>query len=334
VATIKDVARVAKVSTATVSRVVHGLDRVSDKTKNKVNKVIAELGYRPNINARALKNRRSDTIGMVTPNLSAVFFGTMASGIEEAARKANYKVMMSNSLYETATEIEAIESLRENGCENIILHSDFSDDETLIRLANEVPGLVIINRFIKQIAHRCVWVDNVAGGRVTAEYLLEMGHSKIAIVSSEFKNRDPMDREKGIQQVLSLENTKVSETLIKRVIPNIQGGYDAAVSLVESGEEFSAILVYNDIMSIGVMNALHDAGKKVPEDVSVIGFDDIFIAQASRPALTTMHYPIEEMAMYAVRLSMALTDNTTTPTAKTHLFMADLVERNSVVKRN
>lgn len=146
-ATIKDVARVAGVSTATVSRVVHHGGQVGDACRARVKKVIAELGYRPNTNARALVSKKSDTLGVVTPRLSMTFFGTLAAGVENAARENSYKLLMSNSLYETETELEAIESLREHSCNAIILHSEYSDEKTLQELARQVPYLVLINRF-------------------------------------------------------------------------------------------------------------------------------------------------------------------------------------------
>ncbi|GLR69826.1 LacI family DNA-binding transcriptional regulator [Agaribacter marinus] len=330
-ATIKDVARLAGVSTATVSRVVHGLDLVSDKARIKVQKAIAELNYRPNTNARALKSRKAELIGMVTPNLSAPFFGALASGIEEAARKHNYKVMMRNSLYETETEIEAIESLREHGCQNIILHSDFSDDETLTRLAEEFSGLVIVNRFIPAIANRCVWLDNQTGGRMMAEYLLRSGHTDIAFISSTYKNRDPVDRLKGSQQVLMENGLNVPDSRVILTDPDIQGAKSATKALIDSGAKVSAIVAYNDMMAVGVMNALQEAGIQVPEEVSVMGFDDLFICLACHPHLTTMKYPVAEMGAYATSLTIELTNKPDTVPSRTHLFMPELVARESVL---
>ena len=137
-ATIKDVAKVAGVSIATVSRVIHNKGKVGDVCRARVKKVIVELGYRPNSNASALASNTSNTIGVVTPKLSMPFFGSLASGVENGARENNFKLLMANSLYETESELKAIESLRENNCKAIILHSEYSDEKTLIKLAKEI----------------------------------------------------------------------------------------------------------------------------------------------------------------------------------------------------
>ncbi|MCD8476390.1 MAG: LacI family transcriptional regulator [Shewanella fodinae] len=169
--TIKDVARIAGVSTATVSRVIHNGSQVGDACRARVKKVIAELGYQPNANAQALVSKTTNTIGVVTPRLSMSFFGTLASGVENAVRENGYKLLMANSLYETQSELDAIQSLRQHNCQAIILHSEYSDEATLIRLAAEIPGLVLVNRYIPQIANRCVWLDNIRGGQWVTEYL-------------------------------------------------------------------------------------------------------------------------------------------------------------------
>ena len=146
-ATINDVAKIAGVSIATVSRVVHNKDNVSDACRARVKKIIAELNYRPNRNASALAGKTTNTIGVVTPKLSMPFFGSLASGVEKAARDSNFKLLMSNSLYETETELAAIESLREHNCKAIVLHSEYSDEEALIKLANEIKVMKEFNNF-------------------------------------------------------------------------------------------------------------------------------------------------------------------------------------------
>ncbi|ABD79948.1 LacI family DNA-binding transcriptional regulator [Saccharophagus degradans] len=329
-ATIKDVARVAGVSTATVSRVVHNGGQVGDACRARVKKVIAELGYRPNTNARALVSKKSDTLGVVTPRLSMTFFGTLAAGVENAARENSYKLLMSNSLYETETELEAIESLREHSCNAIILHSEYSDEKTLQELARQVPGLVLINRFLPSMANRCVWLDNVAGGKKITEYLIERGHKQFAVVTSVYQNNDPQSRLTGVKEALKNAGLKMPANNIVESTANMRGGEEAVQELLKRGAKFTAVVAYNDLMAVGAMNALQDAGIRVPEDVSVVGFDDLYITRACRPKLTTMSYPIEEMANYAAKLAIDLSTNPSNVQNRTHLFMPELIERNSV----
>ncbi|MDN4504327.1 LacI family DNA-binding transcriptional regulator [Alteromonadaceae bacterium BrNp21-10] len=329
-ATIKDVAKVAGVSTATVSRVIHDGGQVGEACRARVKKVIEELGYRPNTAARALVSKTTNTIGVVTPKLSMSFFGTLASGVEKAARENKYKLLMSNSLYETKSELEAIDSLRDHHCQSIILHSEYSDEKTLINLAKEVPGLVIINRYIGAIANRCVWLDNIAGGRESAQFLIDKGHRDFAVVTSIYQNGDPSFRVEGAQKTLAENHLSLSPRLIKEAAANIDGGEQATKALLAEGKPFTAILAYNDLMAIGAVHALFAAGLRVPEDVSVVGFDDLSVARVCRPRLTTMHYPVEEMASYATKLAIDLSRDPHCADGRTHLFLPTLVERDSV----
>lgn len=328
--TIKDVARIAGVSTATVSRVIHDGVQVGPACRARVKKVIAELGYRPNSNAQALVGKTSKTIGVVTPKLSMSFFGTLASGVEKSARENQYKLLMANSLYETKSELDAINSLREHNCHSIIIHSDYSDQKTLTKLASEIPGLVVINRFIAKIANRCVWLDNIQGADQAAQHLLDKGHTKFAIITSIYRNGDPELRVQGSRQALQRAGIDLPNAAIEESTANIEGGEQAVNALLAKGIKFTALLAYNDLMAIGAIHALFAAGLRVPEDVSVIGFDDLPLARACRPRLTTMRYPIEEMAHYASNLAMELNSPNKKISSQTHLFLAELVERDSV----
>ncbi len=332
--TINDVAKVAGVSIATVSRVIHNKGKVGDVCRARVKKIIEELGYRPNNNASALASKTSNTIGVVTPSISMSFFGSLASGVEKGARENNLKLLMANSLYETESELNAIESLRANNCKAIILHSEYSDEKTLIKLASEIPGLVLINRYIPEIANRCVWLDNISGSQVAAKYLIDTGHTNFAVVTSIYQNRDPSSRVEGIKNTLAKNHIKLPKINIEEGSSNIEGGEQAVKALLAKGCKFDALLAYNDLMAIGAIHALFDAGLRVPEDVSVVGFDDLSIGIACRPRLTTMHYPVNEMAFYATNLAIKLSKPTATPSKQTHLFIAELVKRDSVMDRS
>lgn len=328
--TIKDVARVAGVSTATVSRVIHDGGQVGAACRARVKKVIDELGYRPNANAQALVSKTNNSIGVVTPKLSMSFFGTLASGVEDTAREKGYKLLMSNSMYETQSEKEAINSLRYHNCQALILHSEYSDEDEIVALAQDIPGLVLINRYIPAIANRCVWLDNVTGSQRATDYLLSHGHRKFAAVTSIYQNRDPQLRLTGVRQSLERVGLKLPKNAVAEATANIEGGEQAVKDLLARGVKFTALVAYNDLMAIGAIHALFDAGLRVPDDVSVIGFDDLAVARACRPRLTTMHYPIEEMAAYAADLAIRLSDNKQKAGSQTHLFIPELIVRDSV----
>lgn len=328
--TIKDVAKVAGVSTATVSRVVNGQGKVGDQCRARVTKVIKELGYKASHKKTAVVNASSPIIGLVTPKISMAFFGLLAAGAEQMARDMGCNLMICNSMYEKESELSSIRSLVNQGCKSIILHSEYTDDKELIALADEIPGLVIINRFIPEISERCVWFDNINSAQRGAEFIMSQGHEDIAVISSIYQNGDPSARLVGTKQAMMLRGNSLDSDRIFEAAANIEGGMEATKELIDSGLPFTAIIAYNDLMAIGAIQALNKANIAVPEQVSVLGFDNLPIAKAAVPQLTTMSYPIEEMAKYAVDLSMSLIDNKPQHTRQTHLFVSTLVERDSV----
>ncbi|OUS25375.1 DNA-binding transcriptional regulator GalS [Thalassotalea sp. 42_200_T64] len=329
-ATIKDVARVAGVSVASVSRVVNKGPKVSKKTIDKVTKVMNDLAYTPNANARALVMQKSTTMGVVIPDLTDPFFASLANGVEQVARLQNMQLLLSTGQVSAETERQAINLLIEQRCDVMVIHSKKLSDDELIALTNKVPGLVLIDRYIKQIAHRCVWLDNLEGGKIAARHLLALKHQNFACISSKYKIDDPSLRLQGFENELNAADFEIEPTLIEYGEPNLQGGEITTQKLLASGKKFSALFVYNDAMAIGAISTLEDNGYRVPTDISVIGFDDVLLSRYSRPKLTTLNYPIEEMARQAANLAHQLANKTPTINEDEHLkHIPRLVKRES-----
>lgn len=305
-ATIKDVARVAGVSVASVSRVLNNGPKVSKATIEKVTKVMQALNYSPNANARALVTQKSTSLGVVIPDLVDPFFASLAQGVERVARQKNMQLLLSTGLVSAETERQAINLLIERRCDVMVVHSKKLSDQSLIDLANKVPGLVLIDRYIKEIAHRCVWLDNLEGGKIAARHLLALEHKDFACISSKYQIDDPLLRLKGFQDELKSTGVMIDDELIKFDEPTLQGGEIATQKLLASGKRFSALFVYNDAMAIGAISTLEDNGFKVPSDISVLGFDDVLLSRYSRPKLSTLNYPVEEMATQAANIGIEL----------------------------
>lgn len=306
-ATIKDVARVAGVSVASVSRVLNNGPKVSKATIEKVTKVMQALNYSPNANARALVTQKSSTLGVVIPDLVDPFFASLAHGIDQVARQKKMQLLLSTGLVTAETEMQAINLLIERQCDVMVVHSKKLSDEVLIDLADKVPGLVLIDRYIEELAHRCVWLDNLEGGRIAARHLLALEHQHFACITSKHQIDDPLLRLQGFQSELASAGTAIEEGLIEYGEPTLQGGEIATQKLLASGKQFSALFVYNDAMAIGAISTLEDNGFKVPLDISVLGFDDVLLSRYSRPKLSTLNYPVEEMAMQAANIALDLT---------------------------
>lgn len=327
-ATIKDVAKAAGVSVATVSRVVNNGPKVGEQTRKRVAQLMDELGYRPNANARALVTRKSTTLGVVIPELHDPFFASLASGIDQVARAHQMQVLLSTGLITAETERKALDLLLERRCEAIVLHSKYIPDDELLNLARTTPGLVLINRYLPEIAERCVWLDNWAGGQIAACHLVSLGHTQMACVMSQYNIDDPSVRLDGFEDGLKAAGLELSAECIIYAEPNQQGGEQAARELLSRDISFSAIFVYNDAMASGILSALADQGLRVPEDVAVIGFDDVLLARYLWPRLTTLRYPIEAMAVQAAELALAYCDQGA-DTQATYKYTPTLVRRAS-----
>ncbi|RDV27999.1 LacI family DNA-binding transcriptional regulator [Alteromonas aestuariivivens] len=329
-ATIKDIANAAGVSLATVSRVINNGPKVGEATRQRIKKIMLEMDYRPNANARALVTKRSASLGVVLAEMLDPFFATLAHGIETVTQERNVQILMSSGSIRRETELKAIETLLEHRVEAMVVHSKALDDATLIEFAREVPGFVLINRYIEAIGNRCVWLDNVAGGRLMADTMLRQGHRKLAVITSRYQIDDPAQRLQGIREALADAGIELPESNIEYSTPDHAGGESAIHNLMARGAEFTGVLAYNDAMASGAMTMLFDHYITVPDKVSVIGFDDVLLAQYCRPKLTTLRYPIEMMAAKAAELALAYAEGQQPEAGVTFKYTPTLVKRESV----
>ena len=328
--TIKDIAKIANVSVATVSRVVNKGPKVGDKTRQRVQKIMDELGYTPNANARALVTNKNTTIGVIIPDVSDPFFAALAHGVDNIARQNKIQLLISTCSIDAESERNAINLLQERQCRSIIFHSKKIPDEELAQLCLSIPGLVLINRCIENYAQRCIWLDNIEGGKIAARHLVSLNHSKIACISSQYEIEDRRDRLQGFVNELSKYQLTIDDELIVYCAPDQIGGEEAAQQLISSGKRFTSIFAYNDAMAIGAISTLEDNGLRVPKDVSVIGFDDVLLSKYSRPKLTTMNYPIVQMAEEAALLSLQLINGEKTQNRK-NKYLPRLIRRESTI---
>lgn len=184
-ATIKDVAKEAGVSTATVSRVINKSPKTTPSTVSSVKAAMIKLGYRPNANARALANRKNNLIGVLVGDVAAPFFGAMQQGVDKITRERGMQLLIGNGYHDPGIEREAIELLINSGSEMLIIHSKGLSDQELINLSKEVPGMVVINRYIPEIAQRCIASDNYKGAYMATEFLIGKGHQHIAYINAD-----------------------------------------------------------------------------------------------------------------------------------------------------
>lgn len=300
-ATIYQVAEHAGVSLATVSRVVNKNVRVSEKTKLKVQKAMAELGYRPNAAAKSLASNRSDSIGILVAELDGPFYGPMMSGIETELRKANKHTIITAGHSDEQKEKEGIEFLVSRSCDALILHVEAVSDEYLIELAKGSTPIVLINRYIEALADRCIILNNELGGYLATKALIDLGHKSFAYIAGPLWKVDVRDRFSGHQKALAEAGLVFDESLLAHGNFQEQGGYEAFNQLKTKQHQFSALVCGNDEMASGAMSAAHDAGLELPNQLSVIGYDNIIFSNYTRPKLTTICYPVKDMGMMAAQ---------------------------------
>ncbi|MBS4707943.1 HTH-type transcriptional regulator GalR [Aeromonas caviae] len=328
-ATIKDVALLSGVSVATVSRVINHSPKASQASRDAVFKAMHELNYHPNANARALAHQNNDTLGLIVADVSDPFFGTMVKAVEQVAQATGNFLLIGNGYHDAAKEKHVIEQLIGHRCSGLVVHAKMLPDEELIQMMSYVPGMVLINRIVPGFESRCVALDDRYGSWLATRHLIQEGHKKIGFLCSNHQISDSQDRLQGYLDALQEHNIPVDERLISRGSPDELGGEAAMTELLSRGQQTTAVVCYNDSMAAGALSVLSDNGIDVPQDLSLVGFDDVLISRYLRPRLTTVRYPIIAMATQAAELAIALAKGGPLPQT-THMFSPTLVRRHSV----
>ncbi|MDA9557102.1 substrate-binding domain-containing protein [Vibrio sp.] len=326
-ATVKDVAKEAGVSVATVSRVINKSPKASKHSIEVVSNAMQKLGYRPNAAARALVNKSSDKIGVVLSDASDPFFGSLVKAVDHIAQQHNKNLIVGNGYHNSESERRAIDMMIDNRCDAIVVHSKGLSDSELIKFAEEVPELVIINRRIPQIIERCVFLDNKLGAFLATTYLLEQGHTHIACFASNQSIEDASQRIAGYQEALEEFGLDKHHEYVIPTDPDAAGGEQAMQKLLQSKHNVTAIVTYNDYVAAGALSVLHEENISVPDSMSLVGFDNGLIARYLNPQLTTIDYPIMEMAKHATLLALAYKEKKPAPTFD---FAPRVIPRNSV----
>ncbi|WP_058913755.1 HTH-type transcriptional regulator GalR [Entomohabitans teleogrylli] len=329
-ATIKDVARLAGVSVATVSRVINGSPKASDASRAAVNSAMEQLNYHPNANARALAQQNTETIGLVVSDVSDPFFGAMAKAVEQVAYRTGNFLLIGNGYHNEQKERQAIEQLIRHRCAALVVHAKMIPDADIAALMAQFPGMVLINRIVPGYEKRCVALDDRYGAWLATRHLIQQGHRQIGFICSNHPISDAEDRLQGYYDALTEHGLPASDRLVTFGEPDESGGEQAMTELLGRGKAVTAVACYNDSMAAGAMGVLSDNGIDVPRQISLIGFDDILVSRYVRPRLTTIRYPLVTMATQAAELALALADNRPLPEV-THLFSPTLVRRHSVV---
>ena len=328
-ATIKDVAKLAGVSVATVSRVINNSPKASENSRLAVFSAMEQLQYHPNANARALAQQSTETIGLVVGDVSDPFFGAMVKAVDEIAWQTGNFLLIGNGYHNEEKERQAIEQLMRHRCAALVVHAKKIPDEELEKLMQQMPGMVLINRSLPAFQQRCIALDDRYGAWLATRHLIQQGHDQIAFICSTHTISDAEERLQGYYDALREFSLPCNDRLVAFGEPDEVGGEQAMTELLGRGRNFTAVACYNDSMAAGALAVLSDNGIRVPEEMSLIGFDDVLVSRYVRPRLTTIRYPIVTMAQQAAELALALANNRPLPEV-TNTFNPTLVRRHSV----
>ena len=334
-ATIRDVARAAGVSHQTVSRVINSEDTVAAETRERVRHAIRELEYVPSAIARSLSSDRTHTLGMVTTDVSDHFFGEAVVGAEAEARKHGLFLII-GTIEEGAADDEGayLRLMLERRIEGLVIARPrlrAASDALLRRLAERVP-VVEIASDISRPGVELVDVDNRQGGLDATQLLIESGHRLIATVTGPLEWPSAQARLEGYREALRRAKLAEPAALVATGKDwGLESGEQAAGRLVDSGKRFTAVFAQSDLLALGAIAHLRRRGQRVPEDVSVVGYDDIPVAAFVDPPLTTVRQPMREVGALAVRLIVERAGRGRAPSpAHRHLLRAPVIVRKSV----
>lgn len=328
--TIIDIAEKANVSPSTVSRVLRNSAGVAQQKRNAVMQAVAELDYRPNIFAQSLASGQSMTIGVLTQNFGSPFYDGILQGILQGMEETDYWPIFADGRWQPTVERQALELMLDRRVDGIILVGGQMAEPLLQEIAAELP-LIVVARELKTMPHHCLFVDNFQAAYDITRYLLSMGHRDIAHITATVEYRasvnDIFRRYEGYRQALLDVGLEPDPRLLVEGNLQQQSGVLAVEMLMSRGRPFSAIFATNDQMSFGARLALYRRGIRVPEDVSLVGFDDESSAAYMVPPLTTARQPGMEMGQAAAQAVLEMIQG---KSPQLSVFKAELVVRESV----
>lgn len=302
--TISDIARRADVSISTVSRVLRGTAGVTEPKRRAVMAAVDELNYQPNVFARGLASGQSMAIGVLTQNFGSPFYDTILQGVVQGLRDTHYSSVFADGQWHADIEREAVQALVQRQIDGLIVLGGYLPGELLAQFAARFP-VVVVGRRVAELEESCLYIDNQKAAYLATRHLIELGHRRIAHISGRPDHVDAQERKQGYLQALQEAGIEPLAELMVEGNFRRQSGVLALEMLLARGTAFSAIFAANDQMAHGTRLALYRRGIRVPEDVSLVGFDDEPVAAYMIPPLTTVRQPAVELGLEAATMVLA-----------------------------
>ncbi len=302
--TLEEIAEMAHVSRSTVSRVINGRPNVSDDVRKRVWKIIREVGYQPHAAARSLATNRSNILALIIPEpvtriFTDPFFPILIKGVADACNEHRYNLMLSLFTDRNEQEEQYLRVLKSGTLDGAVIASTTLDDPLVPRLLEDQVSFVMVGSYPDDRVNY-VDVDNVHGGQMAVEHLLRLGYENIATITGPMNMKASQDRFEGYKKALENRGLEVNGALVVEGDFTEQGGYAAMKKLLQ--EKPAAVFVASDTMAFGAARAIRDAGLSIPEDVALVGFDDLPVSSVTVPPLTTVRQPIERLGYMATEV--------------------------------
>lgn len=327
--TIKEVAELANVSQSTVSRALNGHKSVKEKNRVKVFDAIEKLGYQPNAFAQALASNKSHSIGMLVGTFDGPYFGPLMHHVEKVVRQKNYHLIITSGHENYDEEQESICFLNAKKIDGLVLTSDMMSDADILQIVEKTPATMLMNRYIPEISDQCICMDNEWGGYIATEHLIKNGHRRIGCVTGQLSKIDSRERLQGYRNALEKYGIEYDQNLVVEGRFDHDGNDKAVRRLMDRDSSITSIFCLNDSIALAAYGVCHDRGMKVGEDISIVGFDNHTYSQYMTPSLTTIHFPLEDMACQAARGVLNMLEGKPLSNINTRLFPT-LMERGSV----
>jgi LacI family transcriptional regulator len=305
-ATLTEIAKVAGVSVATVSRVLNNVDHpINEKTRQRILKLAKELNYQPNLVARSLRIDSTNTVGIIIESMMSPFIPPIVSGIQDTLKPAGYLSFILNTNDDPNIEIESLNMLNNRQIDGILFVATWDRSPKMVEQMTTKPH-VFIHRHFDSYADNCVAVDERWGARLAVSHLANLGHQRIAFINGDADWDASIYRLKGYQEELKSRGIPYDPDLVTNQGWESEHGRSGIETLFNRGASFSAVFASNDLLAMGAIHALQDRGLLVPQDIAVIGYDDRAFSSFVRPAISTVTLPAYEMGEEAASLLLRM----------------------------
>ncbi|QOS82196.1 LacI family DNA-binding transcriptional regulator [Paenibacillus sp. JNUCC31] len=301
-ATIYDIAREAGVSIATVSQVINGKGKISEKRRAEIMEIMERLHYQPSAIAAALTGKQTYTLGLLVPDISNPYFAELARAVEDRSRQLGYSVVICSTDNKDERVERYLNLLQQKRVDGMMIGTGIDNAEILSPLLQQSIPVALIARHMPSLSVHTVAIDDRLGGALAAEHLLELGHTRVAVLSEPSKVSSSKERVRGFREALEMAGLSLGADQVRESSADLGSAKKEALVFLTEQNRATGLFCCNDMQAIGALQAAKELGLRVPEDVSIIGFDNTILASVTSPPLTTVAQPIEDLGRRAVDL--------------------------------